>query len=323
MAQGPYQHLLEGERRVIAHMLKEKASLRDISKATGRSPSTISREIKRNLHHNGHHAYYTHSKAQQKAISRRSHPRQHSYFSKEELDLVDQRIRMNWSPDQVSKTLAIEGILNICHETIYQHIYKDKKAGGSLCLHLRHRCRKKRKRYRSNDSRGVLRGKLMIQDRPQDINDRTAIGHWEIDTVLGDYSRVCVVTLVERKTGYLCIGRLQSRTTAELNHRVISIIKQSRMPFLSITADNGTEFHGYKEIEESTGTLFFFATPHHAWERGTNENTNGLIRQYLPKGKSMHWITQRTCDTIAHEINTRPRKRLFYQTPIKALEGAA
>lgn len=323
MPKGQYEHLLEGERRVIGQMRIGKASIREIAKAVGRSPSTISREVRRNIHHNNDHAYYTYSVAHSKAMGRRSQARRHSHYSQDEWDLVDQRIRMNWSPEQVANTLNQEGSVRMCHETIYRHIYADKRAGGTLYMHLRLKCRKRRKRYRSKDSRGRLAGKLMIQDRPEVINTREAIGHWEIDTVMGKGSKSCIVTLVERMTGYLMIGLLGSRTVKELNARVISMIKGCRLPVLSITSDNGTEFHGYKEVEAKTLTTFYFATPHHAWERGTNENTNGLIRQYLPKGKSMSWVTQHTCNKIANEINNRPRKRLAYKPPSRVIQNVA
>jgi transposase, IS30 family len=323
MAQGPYKHLLEGERRVIAQMRAAKKSIREIATVTGRSPSTIAREVQRNLHQNHDHAYYTYSVAHSKAMGRRSKARRHSHYSSQEWDLVDQRLRKNWSPEQTAKTLGLEGLLVICHETIYRHVYADKKAGGTLYMHLRLKCRKRRKRYRSKDSRGRLAGKVMIGERPAAIDTREAVGHWEIDTVMGKGSKSCIATLVERKTGYLLIGMLKSRTVKDLNARVIAMIKSCTVPVLSITSDNGTEFHGYKEIEQRTKTTFYFATPHHAWERGTNENTNGLIRQYLPKGTSMTWVTQQTCDKIAREINNRPRKRLVYQTPMHAIQNVA
>ena len=163
----------------------------------------------------------------------------------------------------------------------------------------------------------------MISERPAEINNRESVGHWEIDTVLGKGSKRCIATLVERKTGFLIIGLLDARTVACLNASVIRIIKEHHMPFFSITSDNGTEFHGYKDIQNATKTTFYFANPHHSWERGTNENTNGLIRQYLPKGTSMRHVTQDMCNLIAKTINERPRKRLDYKTPIEASEQAA
>jgi IS30 family transposase len=145
------------------------------------------------------------------------------------------------------------------------------------------------------------------------------LGHWEIDTVMGHGTKHCIVTLVERSTGYVLIGKLPDRTVASLNRRTTQLIWRSPVPVRTITADNGTEFHGYRDIEDATGTLIYFATPYHSWERGTNENTNGLIRQYLPKRRSMATLTQPQCDAIALALNTRPRKRLGFLTPLEQL----
>jgi IS30 family transposase len=147
------------------------------------------------------------------------------------------------------------------------------------------------------------------------------VGHWEIDTVLGQGSRHCIVSLVERKSGYLQIGKLNARNKEQTTVMTIELIRRHPDRFSTITADNGTEFHGYAQIEQATGVPFYFANPHHAWERGTNENTNGLIRQYLPKHSSMARLTQRECDAIASSLNTRPRKRHGYRTPQQILFG--
>ena len=148
------------------------------------------------------------------------------------------------------------------------------------------------------------------------------MGHWEIDTVMGVGNTHCVVTLVERATGYVLIGKLAERTASELTRRTIELVSKHPGKIRTITADNGTEFHSYRAIEKATGVKFYFATPHHAWERGTNENTNGLIRQYLPKRKSMARVTQRDCTRIAKKLNTRPRKRYDYETPEERFHAA-
>ena len=146
------------------------------------------------------------------------------------------------------------------------------------------------------------------------MENRRQFGHWEIDTVMGS-TGACVVTLVERKTGYLLVGKMRARTTAELNRATFALINRYPQAFRTITADNGTEFHGYRALEAVTGVPFYFATPHHSWERGTNENANGLLRQYLPKGTSLTSLTQNRCDAIAETLNVRPRKRHAYKTP--------
>lgn len=203
------------------------------------------------------------------------------------------------------------------HETIYRHIWQDKAQGGDLWTHLRQSPKVRRKRYRSYDSRGRLANKRHISERPASVETRQYKGHWEIDTVMGKGSPDCIVTLVERKTGFLTIGKLKDRTTESLNRRASMLINRNPTGFKTITADNGTEFHQYKMIEATSSARFYFANPYHSWERGSNENANGLIRQYIPKGSSMKYLTQQQCDAIAHKLNSRPRKRLNFKTPKK------
>lgn len=184
MANKPYVQLCLGERQTLIRLRMQGHSLRAIGKILGRAHTTIARELARNTHHNGDHEYYTYTKAQEKAMGRRTMARKKSQFTDAHWKMVDDHIRKDWSPEQTAHVLRREDALYICHESIYQHIYKDKANGDSLYIHLMLRCRKRRKRYRSKDSRGILRGKTMIEQRPQDINDRLTVGHWEIDTVM-------------------------------------------------------------------------------------------------------------------------------------------
>ena len=231
-------------------------------------------------------------------------------------------LRQDWSPEQISGWLEKEGALSISHETIYRYVWADRAGGGSLHRHLRCAGKKRRKRYGRYDSRGRLASKRAIAERPAWVERRQVVGHWEIDTVMGVGNTHCVVTLVERATGVTLIGKLRARTAQELNQRTIALIRRYPGRFRTITADNGTEFHSYREIERATGVKFYFATPHHAWERGTNENTNGLVRQYLPKRTSMARVSQRDCNRIARKLNTRPRKRYSYDTPEERFHAA-
>jgi len=230
--------------------------------------------------------------------------------------LVEACLRQQWSPEQASGWLRRRGQLSISHETIYRHIWLDRKQGGGLYLHLRCSPKQRRKRYGRYDSRGRLAGKRHICERPAGAQNRSRVGHLEADTVIGNISdKHCVLTLVDRKSGYVMIGKLRTRTVEATNRRAVRLINNAARPTRTITVDNGTEFHGYKAIEAATGSRFYFATPYHSWERGTSENTNGLIRQYLPKRTTMAHVTQRACNRIAQKLNTRPRKRLGYRTP--------
>lgn len=284
-----------------------------IARQLGRHRSTICRELKRNsARFDGH---YRPSKAIERTNGRRSRSRRNLHFTLQELRQVDALLCKQWSPQQVSGHLRRKAVLRISHETIYRHVWDDKACGGSLYMHLRGARKNCRKRYGANDSRGRLAGKRHISERPASVQARRQLGHWEIDTVIGKGSQHCIVSLVERKSGYVLIGKLEARTVEQLNRATLRIARGHVDQFSTITADNGSEFHGYQFIEQALELKFYFATPHHSWERGTNENTNGLIRQYIPKGVDMATLTQHDCNVIATKLNTRPRRRLDYRTP--------
>ena len=312
-----YHQITSEERYMIAQCRRQRMPVAKMARLLGRHPSTVHRELARNCSKQGR---YRCSKAQEKTNGRRSRSRRNRRFGQRDWRLVERLIRQEWSPEQVSGRLADGGILSISHETIYQYIWRDKAAGGNLHRHLRGRHKQRRKRYGSHDSRGRLAGKRCITDRPACIESRSTLGHWEVDTVLGSGDKHCIFTMVERKSGYVAIGKLKNRTKEELGRRATSLIHAQPRPVLSMTSDNGTEFHGYRKIEASTGVVFYFAKPYHSWERGTNENTNGLIRQYLPKRTSMARLTQTMCNMIADKLNDRPRKRLGFRTPRECYE---
>lgn len=315
-----YRQITSGERYAIAALRRQGHSVRAIARNLGRAPSTISREVRRNRSAD---LSYSAFKAHSRTRGRRRRSRRNSHFGNAEWQLVEQLLELDWSPEQVAGWLALQGLLAISYETIYLHVWRDKRVGGKLWRHLRQAAKRRRKRYRAHDSRGRLAGKRHISERPPEVETRAVLGHWEIDTVKGDdQARHTVVTLVERKTGYLVVGKLTRHCAAEATTRCIELIGRHPGRVCTITADNGTEFHSYAEIEAATGTLFYFATPHHSWERGTNENTNGLLRQYLPKRQSMAHVTQADCDAIAAKLNSRPRKRLGYRTPKECYETA-
>lgn len=288
-----------------------------IARQLGRHRSTIGREVRRNASRWG--GWYRPSVAIENTNGRRSRSRRNQRFTPADLRLVDSLIRRQWSPEQVAGHLRRARRLSISHEPIYRHIWADLQGGGTLHQHLRGARKQRRKRYGAYDSRGRLAGKRHISERPLGVEDRRQIGHWEIDTVMGT-GPDCLVSLVERKTGYVLIGKLEARTQAAVTQRTVHLTRPYAPRVRTITADNGTEFHDYKAIERATGARFYFATPHHAWERGTCENTNGLIRQYVPTGTSMAPLTQSACERIAEMLNTRPRKRLAYRTPQESFD---
>jgi IS30 family transposase len=308
-----YHQLTRTERYDITRLLRAGLSQAEIAREMGRSPSTISRELHRNrTTHDGH---YRAEKAHKYASARRRRARRRSWFSPEQWSRVESMLKQKWSPEQISGSLREEGAWCISHEAIYRHILRDKRTGGSLYKSLRIMPKLRRKRYNSKDSRGVLPGKRHISERGEAIESRLQFGHWEGDTVIGQDKHHCILTLLERKTGYAIIKKLSARTAAQTTLAISAALTEQRGRLHTLTLDNGTEFHNYKELEENFPLICYFATPYHSWERGSNENLNGLIRQYLPKGICMSTLTQKECDWIANELNNRPRKRHEYKTP--------
>jgi len=313
-----YRQLNAEERSVLGALRTLGLSRAEIARQLGRHRSTVCRELQRNSA--PYDGGYRSRRAHQRAHARRYRSRRNSQFAGEEWRRVETLLREQWSPEQVAGYLRRSGELSISHETIYRHIWRDKKRGGGLHVHLRGARKNCRKRYGRYDSRGRLAGKRLISQRPASVEKRNRIGDWEIDTMMGQSlgeSSHCILTLVERKSGYVLIGKLRTRTAEEATRATVELMIGHREKFRTITADNGTEFHSYEVIEAVTGVKFYFATPHHSWERGTCENTNGLIRQYLPKGKSMVRLTQAHCDAISKHLNNRPRKRHDYKTPLE------
>jgi transposase, IS30 family len=308
-----YHQLTQEERYLIAAQRMCGHSPAQMARVLGRHRSTVVRELRRNATH--HDGDYRAEKAHSYAVARRRRCRRGARFSATDMARVARLIRRKWSAEQISGTLEKNGTLRISHETIYRRIRWDKKVGGDLWRHTRIMSKFGRKRYRSHDSRGVLPGKRAIAERPQEAEHRQCIGHWEGDTVMGSDMRHCVLTLVERKTGFAIIKKLRARNTDEVTRAATRAIRRHCRNFKTLTLDNGTEFHNYAVLEQRFPLKVYFATPYHSWERGSNENFNGLLRQYLPKGTCMSAVTQAQCDHIADDLNNRPRKRFSFNTP--------
>lgn len=311
-----YHQLTTRERYLIVEHKSMGWSLRKIAKALLRSASTISRELKRNVDRSD--GWYRVEKADSYARARRWRSRRGSQFKASEVAQVHELIGRRWSPEQVSGRLRKWRGLRIGTSTIYRWLAKDKARGGVSWLQTRQLSRRYRKGYRVRDLRGRMSGKRPLSDRPRQANDRSEVGHLEGDTVMGKDGRHCLLTLVDRMTRRVRIVKLPARQAAEVNKALIREVRSGRVKLKSLTLDNGTEFHGFRELEEKLGIEVYFAQPYHSWERGTNENTNGLIRQYLPKGSCFKQLTQRRCNEIEKELNDRPRKVLGFSTPNEA-----
>ena len=311
-----YSQLTQDERYTLSTYLAKGYSIPQIAKELGRHPSTLYREKKRNLRPSGRYAAFV---AHSYATARNHKCHRGTHFSPKQWAEVEAFLRIQWSPQQICNVLRMTGRLKISVPTIYRWIRRDRKKGGTLFEELRIMTKTRRKCYRSEDYRGRLKGKRAISERPPGATDRSELGHWEGDTVMGSNKFECVVTLVERKTGLAKVAKVLHRTASQVNAAIGRIIAAEPHLFKTITFDNGTEFHSYKHLENRFGITCYFAAPHHPWERGSNENFNGLLRQYLPKGASMDYLGDRKLARICRRINNRPRKRLGYKSPQEVL----
>ncbi len=218
------------------------------------------------------------------------------------------RLLEQWSPEQISGHAAISP------ETVYQRVYANKRAGGLLWKNLRSQ-KLRKKRYGKVERRGTISNRVSIDDRAAIVETRSRIGDWEADTVIGKNHRQAIVSIVERKTGFTLIQKVERKTALAVSQAMIGLLKPHRKKVHTITSDNGKEFAGHEEIASKLKANFYFAHPYSSWERGTNENTNGLIRQYFPKTRDFTTITQQEINMAMERLNNRPRKRLGYQTP--------
>jgi IS30 family transposase len=234
--------------------------------------------------------------------------------------LLSKQIREDWSPEQISGRLLLEYGRTISHETIYRYIYSDRAAGGDLHRHLR--CQKKhRKRYGCRDRRGRIPNQRSIDERPCEVDNRSRLGDWEGDTVIGRRHQGALVTVVERKSLFTVIGAVPSKTSAAVTDAIVQGLRPHADKVLTLTCDNGREFAGHEEVAAALDVDVFFAHPYSSWERGTNENTNGLVRQYFPRNRNLREVTREEVESAAARLNNRPRKKLGYRTPREVFYG--
>lgn len=309
-----YTQLTCEQRYQIKALLNMGHNQTQIAKAIGVDKSTISRELDRNRGQRG----YRPKQAQRLADERRR--TSNKRISETTWKVVEELIRQDWSPEQVSERLKRDHGLGVSHEWVYQHILTDKEAGGDLYRHLR--CQKARKkRYGSYDRRGKLADRTSIEERPLIVGLRKRLGDWEIDTVLGKGRRHLLVTLTERKSRLTRIYKVVRKTAQEVGDAVIEVLGPMMQLVHTITSDNGKEFAHHKRIAEELMADMYFAHPYASWQRGTNENTNGLIRQYFPKDMDLSMITEEDLQAVEERLNTRPRKCLDFKSPAEVFFG--
>lgn len=302
-----YQQLTLEQRYQISAAVKLGYKQNEIAKETGVHESSISRELKRNRSQRGYRPQF----AMRKALERRKEkvrPR----ISKQAWTEIEGEIRECWSPEQISGKRDARGQYPVSHEWIYQHLYRDKRNGGDLYTYLR--CRKKRrKRYGSYSKRGVWQNQVSIDERPVIVAEKSRIGDLELDTIIGKGHHQAIVTIVDRKSKLLRMKKVNQKTGTLVRQAICNELKG--LTVHTLTSDNGREFSEHQLIAKTLNAGFYFCHPYSSWERGLNENTNGLIRQFFPKQMKFAIITERRVKEVEDKLNNRPRKSLGYLTP--------
>lgn len=302
-----YQHLSQNERYQIQALLKAGHAISRIAEIIGRHKSTVGRELTRNVGIKG----YRPKQAQRLAELRGRNSRNARRVNASEWSLAKTFLMDKLSPEQVSSQVCIS------HETIYLKIYEDKRSGGSLWQHLR--CQKKRrKRYGSGrDRRGQIIGRRPISERPRRVESRRQIGHWELDTIIGKGQKQAIVSMVERKSGYAVLAKVLRKTADRVSTAIITSLKPIAAMVETLTYDNGKEFAEHSATDKALGAVAYFADPYSSWQRGSNENLNGLVRQFIPKSRPLSTVSDKELAMIQDRLNNRPRKRLGYKTPLE------
>jgi len=300
-----YKHLSQAERYQIHALMKAGHDQSQIAKLLDRHKSTISRELSRNTGSRG----YRPKQACEMSADRAQHSRNAPTVEPWVREAACALLCIQWSPEQIASQLPIS------HETVYQHVYANKAQGGTLWKNLR--CQKqKRKRYANGrDRRGQIPNRRPLSERPLHIEARRQVGHWECDTVIGASHKGAVVTMVERKSGYAVMAKVEKKTSELVSSAIVDKLQPMAARVKTLTFDNGKEFAGHAHIDQQLQSTAYFARPFASWERGSNENLNGLLRQYVPKKRAMSTVSDEEIRMIQNRLNNRPRKRLGFKTP--------
>jgi len=305
-----YIQLTQEQRYQIYALKKMGHNQTEIAQVLEVNKSTISRELYRNEGQRG----YRPQQAHHLALKRRQKTK--PKIPVETWAEVKRLLRREWSPEQISGRLKREQGICISHEWIYQFVLEDKRAGGKLYRHLR--CQKKRrKRYGTYDRRGKMPNCRSIEERPAIVNHRIRLGDWEVDTLIGKRHKQAMVTLTERKSRFTLLGKVTHPTAQAVQNQIHRLLLPVADKVHTLTSDRGREFAAHEQIAERLHLKFYFAHPYAAWERGTNENTNGLLRQYFPKKQDLRVVSNKQIERAMHRLNFRPRKCLRFKTPFE------
>ena len=306
----PNTHLTQAERYCLQDFLRLGWPLAAIAAVLERDRTTIWREVRRNRNYRG--GYESHF-AHRQAVARRSYARRNRRLTTDDWACVRVCLEQQWSPEQIAERFRTLGILRISASSIYAWLHRERRRPHSLWKQLRQGHRQRR-RQAGRRRRPAVRGPS-IRERPKAVERRHDLGHWELDTMVGTERTCGLLTAVERATGWVVIGKLETLTAEAFTARAIQLLRDQPHPIRSLTMDNGPEMSGFRRLQTALNTACYFTDPYSAWQRGTNENTNGLIRQYVRKRTPMAHLTQRDCTRIAYRLNTRPRERLGWLTP--------
>ncbi len=306
-----YTQLAREERYQIYSLLKAGHTQTEIARLLKRDKSTISRELRRNRGRRGYRA----GQAQRSAVARRGHCAHNARrFTAPHWRLIERLIRRQWSPEQIAGRLGLLRRFHISPECIYLYVLSNKQAGGRLYRHLR--CQRiRKKRYGCPSRQGQLPDRVSIEARPRIVERRARIGDWELDTVFGKGHRRCLLSMNDRRSRFTLLAKLRRKCARALARASVRLLRKLKRKVHTLTADNGREFASHKTIARELNARFYFAHPYAAWERGTNENANGLVRQYLPKGVDLATVGSATLRFIMNRLNHRPRKCLGWRTP--------
>jgi IS30 family transposase len=307
-----YTQITYEQRCQIYILLKADLSQAKIAKLIGISRSALCRELKRNTGQKG----YRPKQAHQRAVSRRQNADKHIRFTDDIKQDVIELLKQDWSPEQISEWLKLNNKPYVSHETIYQFIIADQKNRGKLYSHLRQAHKKRRKRLKTKDRRGQIPNRRSIDQRPAIVDKKERVGDWEIDTIIGKNHKGALVTAVERKTKFTCISHVPKKEAELVSNALIEMLNPYKGLVHTLTSDNGKEFSDHQKVAEALKAEFYFAHPYSSWERGLNENTNGLIRQYFPKRTSLENVKLEIVKETQDKLNNRPRKLLNYQKPL-------
>ena len=306
-----YKQLTLGLRYQIFAYKQENYSISKIARVLDFNKSTISREIKRN----SSEGYYSPEYAEIQATSRDINKRTNKKLNNKIKLLIGKKLRENWSPEQIAGRLKKDKIITISHETIYRYIYKNQSNGGKLFKWLRHQNKKYKNRSELYRTRGQIRNRVNISQRSVLVNRKVRFGDFEVDTVIGKNHKGALVTLVDRNSKFTLIKKVDSKHASGVTQAIIEMLSPIKNLIHTITADNGKEFSYHEEIAKVLNIKFYFCDPYASWQRGLNDHTNGLIREYIPKKSKFDKISRTEIVHIQNRLNSRPRKILEYKTP--------